>query len=164
MGSEVTGVRLHSRPGKASNTDALSRLNQCERKDTSGETFDFVKAAAEESLPVALTAKQVELASESDPEIAILRQYILRGNWSQCKMTAYLCVRDELCVLGKLVLRATRIVIPKALRGEILCLTQEGHYGIVKMKARLRKRVWFGGQRLTQTQNGCVSPVMDAKS
>ena len=35
------------------------------------------------SLPVARTVKQVELASNSDPEIASLRQYILSGDWSQ---------------------------------------------------------------------------------
>ena len=88
--------------GKANIADALSRLNQCEPKDTSGEEFDFVKAVAEESSTVALTAKQAELASDSDPEIASLRQYILSGDWSQCRMTAYVCVKDELCVLGNL--------------------------------------------------------------
>ena len=30
-------------------------------------------------------------------------------------MTAYVCVKDELCVLGKLVFHGTRIVVPKAL-------------------------------------------------
>ena len=35
------------------------------------------------SLPVARTVKQVELASNSDPEIASLRQYILSGDWSR---------------------------------------------------------------------------------
>ena len=81
--------RVVYRPGKANIADSLSRLNQCNPKDTSGEEFDFVKAVAEESLPVALTAKQVELVSDSDPEIASLRQYILSGDWSQCRMTAY---------------------------------------------------------------------------
>ena len=71
--------RVVYRPGKANIADSLSRLNQCNPKDTSGEEFDFVKAVAEESLPVALTAKQVELVSDSDPEIACLRQYILRA-------------------------------------------------------------------------------------
>ena len=131
------------RPGKANIVHTLSTLNQCEPKDTSGEEIDFVMAVVEESLPVALTAKQVELASESDPEIASLRQYILSGNWSQCRMTAFLCVKDELCVLDKLVLRGTRIVIPKALRGEVLRLAHDGHQGIVKMKARLRTKVWW---------------------
>ena len=53
------------RPGKAKKADALSRLNQCEPKDTSGEEFDFVKAVAE----VALTAKQAELASDSEQKL-----------------------------------------------------------------------------------------------
>ncbi|XP_022810490.1 uncharacterized protein LOC111347516 [Stylophora pistillata] len=97
----------------------LYRLNQCEPKDSSGEEFDFVKAVAEESLPVALTAKQVKRASDSDPELASLRQHILSGDWSQCKKTAYVCVKDELCVLGKLALRCTISVVPKALRGDV---------------------------------------------
>ena len=50
--------------------------------DTSGEEFDFFKAVAEESLLVVLTVKQVELASDSDPDIASLRHYILSGGWS----------------------------------------------------------------------------------
>ena len=159
--SQGYDYRIICRPGKAKKVDALSRLNQFEPKNTSGEEFDFVKAVAEESLTVALTAKQAELASDSDPEIASLRQYILSGDWSQCRMTAYVCVKDELCVLGKLVLRGTRIV-PKALRREVLHLAPEGHQGIVKMKASLRTKVC--GQKLTQTQGGGINLVMDAMS
>ena len=61
--------RVICRPGKAKKADALSRLNQCEPKDTSGEEFDFVKAVAEESLTVALTGKQSELASDSEQKL-----------------------------------------------------------------------------------------------
>ena len=49
-------------------------------------------------------------------------------------MPHYLSVRNELCVLGKLVMRGTRIVIPQSLRSEVLRLAHEGHQGIVKMK------------------------------
>ena len=41
--------RVVYRPGKANIADALSRLNQREPKDTSGEEFDFVKEVPEES-------------------------------------------------------------------------------------------------------------------
>ena len=151
--------RVVYRPGKANIADSLSRLNQCNPEDTSGEKFDFVKAVAEESLPVALTAK-VELVSDSDPEIASLRQYILSGDWSQCRMTAYVCVKDELCVLGKLVLCGTRIVVQEALRGEVLRLAHEGHQGIVKMKARLRTKVWWpkidsDAEQVCKSCHGC---------
>ena len=40
-------------------------------------------------------------------------------------------------------MRGTRIVIPKSLRGEVLRLAHEGHQGIVKMKNRLRAKVWW---------------------
>ena len=58
-----------------------------------------------------------------------LRQYILSGDWSQCRMTAYVCVKDELCVLGKLVSRGTRIAVPKALRGLGLASCPRGTSG-----------------------------------
>ena len=49
-------------PGKGNIADALSRLNQPRPKDTSGEKFDFVKVVTQESVPMALAARQVELA------------------------------------------------------------------------------------------------------
>ena len=54
-----------------------------------------------------------------------------------------MCVSRTNCVLGKLVLHGTRIVIPKPLPEEVLRLAHKGHRGIVKMKARLRSKVWW---------------------
>ena len=54
-----------------------------------------------------------------------------------------MCVSRTNCVLGKLVLRGTRIVIPKPLPEEVLRLAHKGHRGIVKMKACLRSKVWW---------------------
>ena len=61
------------RPGKANIADALSRLNQTTPCDVSGDKIDFVKMVAVESTPSALSAKQVELASEKDPELISVR-------------------------------------------------------------------------------------------
>ena len=46
----------------------------------------------------------------------------------------YKPVRNELCVLGNIVLRGTRLVIPLKLRRRVLELGHEGHLGIVQMK------------------------------
>ena len=75
-------------------------------------------------------------------------------------MTAYVCVKDEFCESGKLVLRGTRIVVPKALRGEVLSLASEGHQGVVKKKARLRKKVWWpkidsDAEQVCKSCHGC---------
>nr|XP_058967969.1 uncharacterized protein K02A2.6-like [Pocillopora verrucosa] len=148
------------RPGKTNIADALSRLNSLDQKDRSGEETDAVKMIAEESTPVVLTAKEVERASEEDPELTSVRHYIQSGDWSQSKMPHFLCVKNELCVLGKLVLRGTRIVIPQSLRKQVLHLAHEGHQGIVKMKSRLRTKVWWpkmdtDAERICKSCHGC---------
>ena len=76
-------------------------------------------------------------------EFLAVRECIQTGDWSKCKMPGYLCVKNELCTIGKIVLRGNRIVIPKYLQNEVLQLAHEGHPGIVKMETRLRTKVWF---------------------
>jgi len=58
-------------------------------------------------------------------------------------MPHYLSVKNELCLLGKIVMRRTRIVIPQSLQIEELLLAHEGYQGIVKTKTRLRIKVWW---------------------
>ena len=84
------------RPGKTNIADTLSRLNCVTQKDCSGEEADFVRVLAQESTPVAMTAKEVETESENDPELCSVRHYIQSGDWSQCKMPHYLNVKNEL--------------------------------------------------------------------
>lgn len=81
-----------------------------------------------------MTAEKVERESENDPELCSIRHYIQSGDWSQRKLPHYLSVKNGLCVLGKLVMRGTRIVFPQSLRSEVLRLAHEGYQGIVKMK------------------------------
>ena len=104
------------RPGKTNIADALSRLNSMDQKDPSGEEADFVRVIVQESTPMAMTAREVERESGKDPELCSIRYYIQSGDWSQCKMPHYLSVKNELCTIGKLVMRGTRIVIPQSLR------------------------------------------------
>ena len=81
------------RPGKRNIEDALSRLNFVNQKDCSGEKANFIRVLAQESTPVATTAKEVERESENDPELCSVRHYIQSGDWSQCEMPHYLSVK-----------------------------------------------------------------------
>jgi len=47
--------------------------------------------------------------------------------------------------IGQVILRGTRIVIPKVSRQRVLELAHEGHLEVVKMKERLRSEVWWPG-------------------
>ena len=113
------------------------------QKDPSGEEADFVGGIVQESTPMAMTSREVERVSEKDPELCSVRYYIQSGDWSLCKRPLYLSVKNELCTIGKLVMRGTRIVIPQSLRSEVMRVAHEGHQGIMKMKTHLRTKVWW---------------------
>ena len=74
-----------------------------------------------------------------------MRDCLLNGKWDKLLYKEYLLIRNELSAIGKLVLRGTRIVIPRALREQYLTLGFDGHPGIVSMKRRLRTVVYWPG-------------------
>ena len=123
--------------------DALSRLNQTNPKDPSSEKEDLVRFVAQGSTPVFLTPREIERESENEPELVSVCHYIHIGDWSKCKMPGYVSVKNELCTIGKLVLRGDWIVIPQSLRRSVVESAHEGHQGIVKTKSRLRTKVWW---------------------
>jgi transposase InsO family protein len=68
--------------------------------------------------------------------------------------------KDELCLVGKVILRNTKLVIPEELRRQVLELAHEGHPGISSMKQRLRTKVWWPGmdkasESVVRTCHGC---------
>ena len=151
-------------PGGQNIADPLSRLSQTEAPGKTSLAHkisdDFVKFVAVTATPKAMTTREIEEASAEDEELMELRACIYEGSWKGDKLKQYLPVSGELCVIGKLVLRGTRIVIPSKLRTRVLVLAHEGHPGIVSMKQRLRSKVWWPGidrqaERFCKTCHGC---------
>lgn len=108
---------------------------------------------------MAIPIQQVEKESSVDPEMSLLRKCVINENWTDIP-EGYKSVRFELAVLGQLVLRGTRIVIPQSLRAQVINLAHEGHQGIVKSKQRLRTKVWWPGadkdiERKCKSCHGC---------
>ena len=101
-------------PGPKNIADSLSRLlcamPTSEHKD---QTEKYVKWVAQELTPVALTTREIERASEHNPELKSVRESILNGQRHVLEFKEYQPVRGELGAIGKLVLRGPRIVIPK---------------------------------------------------
>ena len=113
--------------------DTLFRLTQ--RKGQAAETRnvaeEYIRFVMQNAAPQAIPIKGIERKSDADDELDEVRPWIATGDWndgpSQCK-----AVRNELTVLGKLVVRSTRIVIPESLRKCTIGLAHEGHQGIVQ--------------------------------
>ena len=96
---------------------------------------------AQRTTPKATSTRSVDEQSDIDDELMTVRQCIRTGDWSGKNCTRYLSVKDELAVLGKLVLRGTRLVMPLSLRKKAIELAHEGHQGMTGTKARLRTKV-----------------------
>ena len=151
-------------PGELNIADPLSRLLSTNRQAESSSAHEvsdeFVRFVAVTATPQAMTTREIEEASSEDREFLELRQHIKDGNWKGDKHKRYIPVCSELCVIGKLILRGTRIVIPSKLRPRVLSLAHEGHPGIVSMKQRLRSKVWWPGidreaEKFCRTCHGC---------
>ena len=114
----------------------------------------------ENSVLCALTPAKIEKSSAEDVELTLIKECVRTGDWSECNVPAYLHVKNELCTYGQLLLRGSRLVIPRALQQRVLELAHEGHQGIVKTKCRLRSKVWWpkidaDAERLCKICHGC---------
>ncbi|XP_061190233.1 uncharacterized protein K02A2.6-like [Saccostrea echinata] len=87
-------------------------------------------------------ADDVEKESAGDLELHRVKEALQTGNWTDCE-ESYIAVKNELCSIGKVILRGTRIVIPTSLREKVLTAAHEGHQGITKTKQRLREKGWW---------------------
>lgn len=87
--------------------------------------------------PKALATREVKETSAKDSELTKVRKVIENGHYEKCK--AYAPIANELCVIGYIVFRGNRIILPEKLKAKALSLAHEGHLG------HLRTKVWWPG-------------------
>ena len=93
------------------------------------------------AVPVALRIEEIEEVSFQDVVLEAVRKALDTGHWNKAPKAHELVSRELTCI-GQVVLRGTRIVVPRKLRKRVLDLAHEGHQGIVKTKESLRSDVW----------------------
>lgn len=147
-------------PGTRNIADPLSRLLDRKTKPPRHEhgSEEYVRFVALHATPRALSTHEIEEASAIDEELMEVKKSIESGCFDKCKQ--YTLVAGELCIIGQLVLRGTRIVMPNKLRSRALALAHEGHLGIVGTKQNLRTKVWWPGmdkaaERHCRACHGC---------
>lgn len=95
-----------------------------------------------------LSAADLDSACASCPEITNLRTQITCGWPSSSKgldpdLLPYYKLRLELCVKDHFVFRDSRLVVPIALRPDLITIAHESHQGVVRTKQRLRELYWW---------------------
>lgn len=130
------------KPGKENIADSLSRLCRLQGTSNQNITETYIHQVAEGSRPIAVSLEEIMEASKQDTEILKVREGLYNNKWDE-EVKNYKLFQSELCFYDGILLRGTRIVIPKTLRCRVLTAAHEGHPGIVQMKARLRTKVWW---------------------
>ena len=127
--------------------DALSRLNPCPADTIQG--LDVCVHELHLHLNASPTrVRQIQEETAKDPNLTPLRSTISHG-WpdkrSVCPphLHGYWNYRDELTVYDGLILKGTRIVIPKSLQSEVLKQIHYAHQGFEKCKLRAKGSVFW---------------------
>lgn len=144
--------------GSTNIADPFSRLYNVSNDEAFDEDCEqYIRAIID---AVALDTGEIGKASVQDRDLIILRAAIESNNWNQVDVL-YSVFRHEYCIVGDLILRGTKVVIPQCLQNRIIELAHEGHPGECKMKQRLRNRVWFPKmdklvQKKVKSCRGCI--------
>ena len=138
-------------PGKnQASADALSRaplvgLDNAEEVELTSEVESYAINFVS-SLPA--TEKRLREIAEGqkvDPAISKVREFCL-GGWPRNvpqELRSYFAVHSELSIVGDLLLKGSRLVVPPSLRRDVLEHVHEGHQGMVKCLERVRTSVWW---------------------
>ena len=134
-------------PGKTNIADSLSRLSRFEQDSVKSQNDDvcYINWVAQMGVPKAMSLDEIDKESAKDPLLSQVREALKSGNWDKLTSSKFRMIKDELCVNNHVVLRGTRIVMPKSLQNGTLSIAHEAHPGIVAMKNRLRSKVWWCG-------------------
>ena len=92
--------------------DALSRLTKIPASKGYVQDEEYVREVTLQAVPVALQIEEIEDVSFQDEELEAAREALETGHWGK-PPKAYELVCHELACISKVVLRGTRIVLPR---------------------------------------------------
>lgn len=137
------------RIGNLNVADALSRLVHHSQEaipfDSDNENHFLYSLDAGH---MELTWHQIETHSEDDVVLQSVKTAIENDSWdpSQSKFEAH---KNELRVLGNLLFKDNKVILPQALRAQALAFAHEGHVGEMAMKRIMRDFFWWPGMSAT---------------
>jgi hypothetical protein len=131
------------RPGKddANPADFISRHPNKATPFPDNIAENYVNYLCNNIIPKAMTLSEVQKETKNDSTLQKLSQAVVTNHRSDPEIQMYTNVKDELSVFDGLIIRGTRLVLPKSLQHQAVELAHTGHQGIVKTKRLLRENV-----------------------
>ncbi|KAL7725832.1 hypothetical protein ACLKA6_015914 [Drosophila palustris] len=99
--------------GKENISDALSRLCKLTPTNSSWQSDEnYIFRVIEHSVPAALNISDISQENDRDEEIIDAISCLDTDTWDSCTSNSFYPFRYELSMLGKILLRGTRLIIP----------------------------------------------------
>nr|XP_049692720.1 uncharacterized protein K02A2.6-like isoform X1 [Helicoverpa armigera] len=126
--------------GGENETETADELTECEDRAA------YVNFVVDGDLPVTLNDLRRETAR--DTNLCTIKHYVLNG-WprkvTDAVLQPFFNCRTQLSYENGILMRGHKVVIPPTLQGNVCKELHSSHFGVVKMKAEARKRLWFPG-------------------
>lgn len=134
---------IHRVPGDENIADVLSRLvpetQEPEAFDNDQEKH-FLYAL--DSGTMDITWNEIEIESEEDAELKMVRSALKTNKWST-ELRQYEEQKKNMYSMGPLLFKNERVVLPKTLRSTALQSAHGGHIGEMAMKRVMRQFFWW---------------------
>ncbi len=139
--------RVKYEPGHTNASDVLSRSPlPATGEQLSNDAEHFINSIVYEAIPKSVTIEEIQENSRNDEIFKNVKEQIETEKWSKnAEYKPYFLSRKELWIKDDIILKGTKLVIPKNLRQRILSTAHQHHLGIVKTKGLLREKVWWPG-------------------
>jgi hypothetical protein len=147
-------IVVKHKPGKdIPVADTLSRLflSNAAETDTIMSDFDYHVHAVMSHMPVSdRKFEQIKFNTHKDDQLMVLKEVILKG-WpekrNKCPHTVlnFWNFRDEMSYTNGIILKGSKLVIPKSMQQEMLKIIHTGHMGIEKCQQRARELLFWPG-------------------
>ena len=161
--------------GNENPSDYLSRHTRLvgdNKQSTMAE--EYVNLLTSQAVPKAMTLQEIQQVTTEDPTLQCLMHLTRTQEWHNLEklseqfkdaditeLKLFKQVKDDLTIndQSNIMLRGSRIVIPKALRDRAISIAHEGHQGLVKTKKLLLEKIWFPriDDSVKQKVNKCIA-------
>ncbi|XP_062537716.1 uncharacterized protein LOC134206052 [Armigeres subalbatus] len=130
-------------PGELNMADALSRLvTESQATESFDESHEKHLLYYLDTGSMEFTWDDIETEAERDAEQILIRESIRTNCWEK-NLKRYESEAKNLRVLGALVFKNDRVVLPYALRDRAMRSAHQGHMGASSMKKILRNYFWW---------------------
>ena len=137
------------RKGSLNEADYLSRhpITIAREEIASASAEDYVNYVTNCSVPKSMTLEEIKKATRDDLVLQKVRKCLKEGKWDENDpgLEPFKLCAEELTYNASqdILLKNTRLVIPKILQERATQLGHIGHQGIEKTKALLREKIWY---------------------